>query len=173
MIACPVGQTVRQIGHVMTKPTEDLHAFAAELPASGTLLGLDLGTKTIGLAISDRTRLIASPLETLRRVKQTLDIEHIRAVVAKHAVAGFVLGFPINMDGSKGPRTQSTGGFARALLAAIPLPLLLWDERLSTVAAERAMLEADTSRAKRALSIDKVAAGIILQGALDRMRNIT
>lgn len=156
----------------MTKPTDDLHTFAAALPPSGALLGMDLGTKTIGLAISDRTRMIASPLETIRRVKQTADIEQVKAAVAKLEVVGFVLGYPINMDGTKGPRTQATGSFARALMAALPLPLLLWDERLSTVAAERALLEADTSRAKRALSIDKIAAGIILQGALDRMRNI-
>jgi len=155
----------------MSKPTEDLHAFAAALPPTGALLGLDYGSKTIGLAISDRTRMIASPLETIRRVKQTLDIEAIKAIVAKHEICGFVAGYPINMDGTKGPRTQATGSFARALLAAIPLPLLLWDERLSTVAAERALLEADTSRAKRAVSIDKVAAGIILQGALDRLAN--
>lgn len=156
----------------MTKPTDDLHTFAAALPPSGALLGMDLGTKTIGLAISDRTRMIASPLVTIRRVKQTADIEQVKAAVAKLEVVGFVLGYPINMDGTKGPRTQATGSFARALMAALPLPLLLWDERLSTVAAERALLEADTSRAKRALSIDKIAAGIILQGALDRMRNI-
>ncbi len=156
----------------MTKPTDDLHAFAAALPPSGALLGMDLGTKTIGLAISDRTRMIASPLETIRRVKQTADIEQMKAIVVKLEVVGFVLGYPINMDGTKGPRTQATGSFARALMAALSLPLLLWDERLSTVAAERALLEADTSRAKRALSIDKIAAGIILQGALDRMRNI-
>lgn len=153
----------------MSKPTENLHDFAAALPPTGSLLGLDFGTKTIGLALSDRTRMIASPLETVRRVKQTVDIEAIRAVVTKFEVIGFVLGYPINMDGSRGPRTQATGSFARALLAAIPLPLLLWDERLSTVAAERALLEADTSRVKRALSIDKIAAGIILQGALDRL----
>ena len=156
----------------MTKPIEDLHAFVAALPPAGALLGMDLGTKTIGLAISDRTRMIASPLETVRRVKQTTDIEQVKAIVAKLEVVGFVLGYPINMDGTKGPRTQATGSFARALIAALPVPLLLWDERLSTVAAERALLEADTSRAKRALSIDKIAAGIILQGALDRMRNI-
>lgn len=156
----------------MTKPTEDLHAFAAALPAMGTLLGMDLGTKTIGLAISDRTRMIASPLETIRRVKQTADIERVKAIVVRLEVTGFVLGLPVNMDGSRGPRAQATGSFARALLAALPLPLLLWDERLSTVAAERALLEADTSRAKRAVAIDKIAAGIILQGALDRLRNI-
>lgn len=156
----------------MMKPTEDFHAFAALLPASGVLLGMDLGTKTIGLALSDRTRMIASPLETIRRVKQTADLEQVKAIVAKFEVTGFVLGLPVNMDGSRGPRAQATGSFSRALLAAQPLPLLLWDERLSTVAAERALLEADTSRAKRAEAIDKVAAGIILQGALDRMRNI-
>ncbi len=155
----------------MSKPTEDLQDFAAALPQTGSLLGLDFGTKTIGLAISDRTRMIASPLETIRRVKQTVDIETIKAVVAKLEIVGFVLGYPINMDGTRGPRTQATGSFARALLAVIPLPLLLWDERLSTVAAERALLEADTSRAKRAQSIDKIAAGIILQGALDRLGN--
>lgn len=153
-----------------TKPTQEIVAFAAELPPIGVLLGLDLGTKTIGIAVSDRTRMIASPLETIQRVKQTKDLELLAAVVARFEVVGFVLGYPINMDGSTGPRSQATAAFARALLIISPLPLLLWDERLSTVSAERALLEADTSRAKRAVSIDKIAAGIILQGALDRMR---
>lgn len=156
----------------MMKPTEDLPAFAAALPPIGVLLGMDLGTKTIGLAVSDRTRMIASPLETIRRVKQSTDIEQVKSVVAKFGVTGFVLGLPVNMDGSRGPRVQATASFARALLAAIALPLLLSDERLSTVAAERALLEADTSRAKRAMAIDKIAASIILQGALERLRNI-
>jgi putative holliday junction resolvase len=157
----------------MSAPTArdpfDVAAFGASLPARGTLLGLDLGTKTIGIALSDRTRIIASGLETLRRTKQTADLAALQAHVAKQEAVGFVLGFPINLDGSHGPRTQATRAFARALGAVCPLPILLFDERWSTVSAERALLETDTSRAKRAEKIDMVAAVIILQAALEQL----
>ena len=146
--------------------------FAAALPSRGRLMALDVGTKTIGIAISDTTRLVASGLETLQRTKFGADAVHLAAVVATHAVIGMVIGLPVNLDGSNGPRVQSTRTFAGNLLRLLPLPILLWDERLSTVAAERALLEADASRKRRKEVIDKVAANIILQGALDRLREL-
>lgn len=151
---------------------ENIAAFAAALPPRGTLLGLDLGTKTIGVAVSDMTRLIASPVETLRRIKQSVDIAALLALAAKLEAVGFVLGYPVNLDGSKGPRAQATVSFARALAAATPLPILLYDERWSTVSAERALLEADTSRAKRADRIDMIAAVFILQATIERLANL-
>lgn len=148
----------------------DWEAFAGALPAIGVLMGLDVGTKTIGLALSDRTRLVASGLETIQRRKFTLDVSKLLESAARYEVVGFVLGDPLNMDGSRGPRAQATLAFARNLAALTPLPILLWDERLSTVAAERAMLEADASRRTRAEKIDMVAAVIILRGVLERLR---
>jgi putative holliday junction resolvase len=150
----------------------DVTAFAAALPARGCLIGIDAGTKTLGLALSDRTRMIASALETIRRAKLKLDLAHLLPLAAKHQVCGFVIGYPINLDGSKGPRAQATVSFARSLAEVSPLPILLWDERWSTVTAERALIEADTSRAKRAEKIDMVAAVIILQGALERLARL-
>jgi putative Holliday junction resolvase len=146
---------------------EDVTALAA---TSGPLLGLDLGTKTIGIAVSDGLRLAATGLETLKRRKFTLDAEAIEAHLAHRGVAGVVLGLPRNMDGSEGPRAQSTRAFARNLAARGTGPIAFWDERLTTVAAERALLEADSSRKRRAEVIDKLAAAYILQGALDRLR---
>ncbi|MFT3690058.1 Holliday junction resolvase RuvX [Paenirhodobacter sp.] len=143
--------------------------FAAALPRIGAVAGLDLGTKTIGVAVSDLRRQVASPLRTIRREKFTLDVAELLKIVAEREIAGLVLGLPMNMDGSEGPRCQSTRAFARNLEKLTPLPIAFWDERLSTVAAERAMLEADLSRKKRAERIDNVAAGFILQGALDRL----
>ncbi|MEQ1647246.1 MAG: Holliday junction resolvase RuvX [Hyphomicrobiaceae bacterium] len=148
----------------------NIDAFASALPPSGRLMGLDLGTKTIGIAVSDTTRLVASSLETLTRRKFTLDVEHLQRRSSEHDVVGIVIGLPINLDGTEGPRAQSTRTFTRLLSDKTPLPLLLWDERLTTIAAERALLEADTSRKRRAEVIDKVAAGLILQGLLDRLR---
>jgi len=145
---------------------EDMEALAR---LSGPLMGLDLGTKTIGVAVSDGLRLSATALETVKRTKFTTDAERLRAIVSGRGVAAVVLGLPRNMDGSEGPRCQSTRAFARNLAAALDLPVALWDERLSTVAAERALLEADSSRKRRGEVIDKVAAAIILQGALDRL----
>lgn len=146
-----------------------IEEFAAALPRFGALAGLDLGTKTIGVAVSDRLRSVASPLSTIRREKFTLDVEKLLKITSEREIAGLVLGLPMNMDGSEGPRCQSTRAFARNLEKLSPLPITFWDERLSTVAAERAMLEADMSRKRRAEVIDHVAAGFILQGALDRL----
>lgn len=150
----------------------DAPAFAAALPPAGGLVGLDLGTRTIGVAVSDGLRQVASPLMTLKRVKFTQDAAAILDLAGERALAGVVLGLPLNMDGSEGPRAQSTRAFARNLERLTPLPIGFWDERLTTVAAERAMLEADLSRARRAASIDAVAAGLILQGMLDRLRHL-
>ncbi len=144
--------------------------FAPLLPRHGALAGLDLGTKTIGVAVSDGLRSVASPLTVIRRAKFTLDAEALLKIVAERELVGLVLGLPRNMDGSEGPRAQSTRAFARNLERLTPLPITFWDERLSTVAAERALLEGDTSRKRRAEVIDQVAAGYILQGALDRLR---
>ena len=146
--------------------------IAAQLPSGSRLLGLDLGTKTIGLAISDSSYRLATPLETIRRKKFTLDAEKLLSVIDARTVGGLVLGLPINMDGTEGPRCQSTRAFARNLEKLTDLPITFWDERLSTVAAERALLEADTSRKRRAEVIDHVAAGFILQGALDRLTHL-
>ncbi len=151
---------------------ETLADFAAALPPKGGLAGLDLGTKTIGVAVSDGGRQVASPLTTIRREKFTLDAAALLRLVAERELQGIVLGLPLNMDGSEGPRCQATRGFARNLSRLTELPIGYWDERLSTVAAERALLEADTSRRRRAEVIDQIAAGYILQGALDRLRNI-
>lgn len=142
------------------------------LPPMGALMGLDLGTKTIGVAVSDGLRSVASPLETVKRKKFTQDAERLRVLIKERDIQAVILGLPRNMDGSEGPRCQSTRAFARNLLPVIDLPIGFWDERLSTVAAERALLEADTSRAKRAELIDNVAASYILQGALDRLRHL-
>lgn len=146
--------------------------FLAALPATGALMGLDLGTKTIGVAVSDGLRGVASPLETVKRKKFGVDAARLLAIMTDRAISGIVLGLPRNMDGSEGPRCQSTRAFARNLSGLTPAPIGFWDERLSTVAAERALLEADTTRKRRAEVIDHVAAGYILQGLLDRARHI-
>jgi putative holliday junction resolvase len=151
---------------------DDIAGFAAALPRTGALAGLDLGDKTIGVAVSDTFRTIATPLRTIRRVKFTDDAAQLLAITAERGIVGLVLGLPRNMDGSEGPRCQSTRAFARNLARLSPLPLAFWDERLSTVAAERALLEADTSRKRRSEVIDHVAAGYILQGALDRLAHL-
>lgn len=151
---------------------DDITAFAAALAPMRALMGLDLGTKTIGVAVSDPFLSVSTPLETVRRVKFTQDAEALQKIIAHRAIGGIVLGLPMNMDGSEGPRAQSTRAFARNLDRLLDLPITFWDERLSTVAAERALLEADTSRRRRAEVIDHVAAGYILQGALDRLRHL-
>jgi putative Holliday junction resolvase len=148
----------------------DVEAFRAQLPPSSRVMGLDVGTRTIGLALSDVTRMIASALETIRRTKFKADAGRLLQLVAVHEVAGLVVGLPINMDGSEGPRCQATRAFARNVNQLSPLPILLWDERLTTAAVERMLIEADASRRRRAEVIDKLAATVILQGALDRMR---
>ncbi|SIQ22485.1 putative holliday junction resolvase [Paracoccus thiocyanatus] len=151
---------------------ESAEALAQALPRSGAIAGLDLGTKTIGVAVSDGLRSVASPLTVIRRTKFTADAQALLEIAADRALVGLVLGLPRNMDGSEGPRAQSTRAFARNLERLTPLPIAFWDERLSTVAAERALLEGDTSRKRRAELIDQVAAGYILQGALDRLRHL-
>lgn len=144
----------------------------AELPTSGPLFGLDLGTKTIGIAISDGLRISATPLETIKRTKFGKDADALDALIEKHKPVGLVLGLPLNMDGTEGPRVQSTRAFARNLSARVTLPIVFWDERLSTSAVTRTLIEADMSRAKRAEVVDKLAASYILQGALDRLKQI-
>jgi len=146
--------------------------LASRLPPEARLLGLDVGTKTIGLALSDVTRSIATPYETIRRTKFTADAKALAEIVAKEGVGGLVIGLPINLDGSEGPRAQSTRAFVRNLAGHIPLPLSFWDERLSTAAVQRHLIEADASRKRRAQVIDRMAAAYILQGALDRLKTI-
>jgi putative Holliday junction resolvase len=142
---------------------------AARLPARGALLGLDLGTKTIGVATSDPARRVATGVETIRRTNFASDVMHLLALAAERKAAGFVLGLPLNMDGSEGPRAQSTRAFAKNLARVTELPIALWDERLSTAAVERALIAAEMSRSRRAKAIDQHAAVFILQGALDRL----
>ena len=151
---------------------EDTAEFAAALPPGRALMGLDLGTKTIGVAVSDGLLSVASPFETVKRRKFGLDAARLLEIAAARDLGGVVLGLPRNMDGSEGPRCQSTRAFARNLAGLTALPITFWDERLSTVAAERALLEADASRKRRAEVIDNVAASYILQGLLDRLRHL-
>ena len=145
---------------------------AAHLPARGALIGLDLGTKTIGVAASDPDRKIATAVETVARKAFTADAQRVLALASERNAVGFVLGLPINMDGSEGPRAQSTRAFARNFAKLTELPIALWDERLSTAAVERQLIEADVSRAKRAAVIDQHAAMFILQGALYRLAGL-
>lgn len=150
---------------------ERIEDFAASVPAMRALIGLDLGEKTIGVAVTDSFLSVATPLETVRRRKFGLDAARLGEIIADRGIGGLILGLPLNMDGSEGPRCQSTRAFARNFDRLHPtLPIGYWDERLSTVAAERALLEADTSRRRRAQVIDHVAASYILQGVLDRLR---
>jgi putative holliday junction resolvase len=154
----------------MTAPIlEEPAAFAAALPPGRALMALDLGTKTIGIAVSDTGRRIATPLRTLKRQAFGRDAADLLGEAGARAIGGLVLGLPRNMDGSEGPRCQSVRAFARNLARVTELPITFWDERLSTVAAERALIEADASRRRRAMVIDHVAAGLILQGLLDRL----
>jgi len=145
---------------------------AAHLGAHGPLLGLDLGSKTIGVAVSDPDRRLAAGVETIARKNFTADAQRLLALAAERNAVGLVLGLPVNMDGSEGPRAQSTRAFARNLAKLTGLPIALWDERLSTAAVERAMIAIDISRTKRAAVIDQHAAAYILQGALDRLANM-
>jgi putative Holliday junction resolvase len=153
---------------VVTARDEELLALMDSLRPRARLIGVDLGTKTIGLALSDVERRIATPLETIKRVKFTPDAGRIKTLAANHDVGGFVVGLPLNMDGTEGPRAQATRAFVRNLTPLVRLPVLFWDERLSTVAVTRALLDFDASRARRAAHVDKMAAAYILQGALDR-----
>lgn len=156
----------------MTTDTERLQDLVDRLKPGERLLGLDLGTRTIGLALSDTGRTIATALMTLKRTKFQKDADALLEECRKHTVGGLVLGLPLNMDGSEGPRVQATRAFARNLAGRTDLPIAYWDERLSTVAAERVMIDADMSRGKRAQKIDAAAAAFILQGVLDRLRTL-
>jgi putative holliday junction resolvase len=155
----------------MSAPLVDLEALPSLLAPDARLLGIDLGEKTIGLALSDTRRTIASPLQTLKRTKFRPDAERLLALAKLHEVGGFVVGLPRNMDGSEGPRAQSTRAFARNFSKLTELTIALWDERLSTVAVERELIGMDMSRTRRAEVIDEHAAIFILQGALDRLAN--
>lgn len=152
--------------------TISIEDLPPHLERDARLLGLDVGTKTIGMALSDVTRTVATPFDTIRRTKFTADAKTIREVVEKNQVGALVIGFPLNLDGSEGPRAQSTRAFARNLAAHVAVPMVFWDERLSTVAVERHLIEADASRKRRAEVVDRMAAAYILQGALDRLRNL-
>jgi putative Holliday junction resolvase len=153
-----------------TDPAIPLETLFAALPPSARVMGLDLGTKTIGLALSDLGRRIATPLETIRRTKFGADADALLRLVDKHAVLGLVMGLPLNMDGSEGPRAQATRAFVRNLAGRAAVPVAYWDERLSTAAVTRTLIDADASRARRAEVVDKMAAAFILQGALDRIQ---
>jgi putative Holliday junction resolvase len=155
----------------MAALTSSTAEFVSALSDGGVLAGLDVGTKTIGLALCDAGWSFAGPAETVRRTKFTRDLAALATFVAAHRVAGLVVGLPLNMDGSDSPRTQSVRAFARNL-APLGLPILLWDERWSTQAVERAMIDADVSRARRAEKVDALAAAHILQGAIDALANL-
>ena len=149
---------------------EDISEFANELHSNNSLIGLDLGTKTIGVAVSDTILSVATPIKTIKRKKFSADADQLLGIISIKNCCGVILGLPKNMDGSEGPRAQSTRAFARNFSAKTQLPITFWDERLSTVAAEKALLEADTTRKRRAEVIDQVAAAYILQGFLDRLK---
>lgn len=151
---------------------DGIEEFASALPPMQAVTGLDLGDKTIGVAVSDTYLSIATPLKTLRRKKFGIDAAALLVIFTKRNIGGIILGLPRNMDGSEGPRCQKTRAFARNLSRLTDLPIGFWDERLSTVAAEKALLQADTSRKRRSEVIDHVAAGYILQGVLDRLSHI-
>jgi len=155
----------------MAALTTDTAEFAAALPEAGKLAGLDVGTRTIGLAICDAGWHFAGPAETIRRSKFTKDLEALKVFLSREHAVGLVVGLPLSMDGSDSPRTQSVRAFARNL-APLDLPILLWDERWSTQAVERAMIDADVSRARRAEKVDALAAAHILQGAIDALANL-
>lgn len=156
----------------MTGLVLDVNDLAPRLAGPAVLFGLDLGTKTIGVAISDLGRRMASPLALVTRRKFTLDAAELGRLVETHRPAALAIGLPLNMDGSEGPRAQATRAFVRNLLPLIELPVVFWDERLSTVAVTRTLLEADTSRRRRGELVDKMAAAFILQGVLDRIARI-
>ena len=153
--------------------SKSLEQQAALFGASGALFGLDIGEKTIGVAVCDPARMVATPVGTIRRTKFTADAEGLAALAAERKIGGIVVGLPLNMDGSEGPSAQRARAFARNLPRILDLPIAFWDERLSTAAMERELIALDTSRAKRADKIDEMAATYILQGAIDRLRRLT
>ena len=146
-----------------------IETLLPRLPRYGRLMGIDLGTKTVGLALSDVERRIATPLQTIQRTKFTKDVARMVDLAKKHEVVAYVIGLPLNMDGSEGPRAQSTHAFIRNCAPMTQIPFIFWDERLSTAAVTRSLIEQDASRAKRAEIVDRMAAAYILQGALDRL----
>ena len=150
-------------------PTITIETFTTSAPNYGRLMGLDLGTKTIGVAISDTGQTIATGLETVKRTKFTSDAIRLEEIITEHEIIAIIIGLPLNMDGTEGPRIQSTKAFALNFSKKTHLPLIYWDERLSTQAVERTLLEADSTRKRRKEVIDKLAATYILQGALDRL----
>ncbi|SHO67045.1 putative holliday junction resolvase [Pseudoxanthobacter soli DSM 19599] len=153
----------------MKTPETRIEELVPLLAGESRLLGVDLGTKTIGLALSDVGRRIATPMETIRRTRFAADADLLLDIIDEHGIAAMVIGLPLNMDGSEGPRAQSTRAFVRNLAQLTDVPVVYWDERLSTVAVTRTLLEADASRARRADVVDKMAAAYLLQGALDRL----
>ncbi|MFZ4125297.1 MAG: Holliday junction resolvase RuvX [Rickettsiales bacterium] len=156
----------------MSSYTHQIPEFFDALPPQGRLIALDVGEKTIGLAMSDASRMVASPLQLITRTKFSKDVALLATLIAEHAVSGIIIGYPVNMDGSEGPRCQSTRQFARDMATKVSLPTLLWDERLSTVAVNRMMIdEADLSRKRRGELVDKLAATYMLQGVLDALGN--
>lgn len=157
--------------HDRKEPGQPL-AFFLDMQQGKRLLGLDLGTKTIGLALSDVNLTVATSLETIQRKKFTIDAERLLEISSKFDVGGLVFGWPLNMDGSEGPRTQATGAFMRNLARLMDIPMTTWDERLSTAAVTRMLIDADASRARRNEVVDKLAASYILQGALDRLAQL-
>jgi putative Holliday junction resolvase len=154
-------------------PLISLEELAGTLPVAAPLIGIDLGTRTIGIAVSDRLRKVASARTVLRRTRFQQDARALIELATSEAAAGIVIGLPLNMDGSEGPRVQATRAFARNLEKLTAIPLIFWDERLSTAAVERMLIDSDTSRARRAELVDKLAAAWILQGALDRLADLT
>jgi len=153
------------------QPFLDIDAFGSHLPVKGRLMGLDLGSKTIGLALSDIERRIATPLRTLKRTTARKDAAELAAIFAEFEIVGIILGLPLNLEGRDTPRSQSARAFGRNLASAIELPIGFWDERFSTAAVARSLIENDVSRARRAEVIDRMAAAYILQGVLDRLRS--
>ncbi len=147
----------------------EISSLPSLLAKDARLFGLDLGEKTIGIALSDTRRTIATPLETISRTKFRADADKLLALAIKHDVGALVIGLPLNMDGSEGPRVQSTRAFVRSLAPLTELPIAFWDERLTTAAVERTLIEADASRKRRGEVVDKMAAAYLLQGALDRL----
>jgi putative Holliday junction resolvase len=154
------------------EPVIALEALPGLLQRGDRLMGIDLGTKTIGLALSDVERRLATPLETIKRIKYTPDVEKMLALADRHGVVAFVIGLPLNMDGSEGPRSQSTRAFVRQTAPLARRPFIFWDERLSTAAVTRELIAQDVSRGKRAEVVDRMAAAYILQGALDRLNRL-
>ena len=164
--------TLRQGVLLVADTVIAIEQLPEKLKTGGRLLGLDLGTKTIGMALSDVTCAIATPLSTIQRKKFSHDIKLLLEVIEQHDIMAIIIGLPMNLDGSEGPRAQATRAFARNVAKHTDIPLIFWDERLSTAAVERTLLEADASRKRRAEVIDKMAAAYILQGALDRLANL-